>query len=288
MQLQARRRCLSQPVENATLRVISLGAGVQSYVMALMAAKGEIGPMPDVAIFADTQAEPESVYVHLDWLKAELPFPLYVVTAGSLGEYAARGINLSGEPFDVVPFYTPGHGLGQRACTVHFKIKPIGREVRRLCGVGYKQRMPAGVWVEQWMGISRDELSRVKRSRHTWCVHRWPLLELQMSRHDCQVWFARHYPGRVLPRSACVFCPFHSQADWRRLRDRESGAWREAVRLDAAIRHASAKPASTKGEPAKREQYVHRSCVPLEAADLDNPHPDQLSFLDECDGMCGV
>ena len=36
------------------LRVISLGAGVQSTTMALMAAHGEIGPMPDCAIFADT------------------------------------------------------------------------------------------------------------------------------------------------------------------------------------------------------------------------------------------
>ena len=39
--------------------IISLGAGVQSSTMALMAAHGEIGPMPDCAIFADTGAEPQ-------------------------------------------------------------------------------------------------------------------------------------------------------------------------------------------------------------------------------------
>lgn len=49
-------------------RVISLGAGVQSTTMALMAAHGEIGPMPDCAIFADTQDEPPEVYDHLAWL----------------------------------------------------------------------------------------------------------------------------------------------------------------------------------------------------------------------------
>ncbi len=48
------------------LTVISLGAGVQSSVMALMAAKGEITPMPDYAIFADTQAEPDHIY---EWLE---------------------------------------------------------------------------------------------------------------------------------------------------------------------------------------------------------------------------
>lgn len=41
------------------LRALSLGAGVQSTTMALMAAHGEIGPMPDCAIFADTGWEPK-------------------------------------------------------------------------------------------------------------------------------------------------------------------------------------------------------------------------------------
>lgn len=47
------------------LRVLSLGAGVQSTTLALMAAHGEIEP-PDCAIFADTQWEPAEVYAHLN------------------------------------------------------------------------------------------------------------------------------------------------------------------------------------------------------------------------------
>lgn len=43
------------------LNIISLGAGVQSTTMALMAAHGEIEPMPDCAIFADTKVEPAAV-----------------------------------------------------------------------------------------------------------------------------------------------------------------------------------------------------------------------------------
>ena len=49
------------------LTILSLGAGVQSTCLALMAAKGEVTPMPDAAIFADTH-EPKEVYEHLDWL----------------------------------------------------------------------------------------------------------------------------------------------------------------------------------------------------------------------------
>ena len=44
----------------ADLRVLSLGAGVQSTTLALMIEKGEI-PMVDCAIFADTMGEPKKV-----------------------------------------------------------------------------------------------------------------------------------------------------------------------------------------------------------------------------------
>ena len=68
------------------LRVLSLGAGVQSTTLALMAAHGEIGPMPDCAIFADTGWEPRAVYEHLAWLRSPnvLPFPVHIVSAGDL------------------------------------------------------------------------------------------------------------------------------------------------------------------------------------------------------------
>ena len=64
------------------LTILSLGAGVQSSTLALMAAKGEIKPMPDCAIFADTGAEPQGVYDYLDWLEKQLPFPVHRVMEG--------------------------------------------------------------------------------------------------------------------------------------------------------------------------------------------------------------
>ena len=58
-----------------TLTVISLGGGVQSSVMALMANEGAFDRIPDCAIFADTRWEPPSIYEHLTWLKDRLSFP---------------------------------------------------------------------------------------------------------------------------------------------------------------------------------------------------------------------
>ena len=54
------------------LTVISLGGGVQSSIMALMASEGAFDATPDCATFADTHWEPPSVYEHLEWLKGRL------------------------------------------------------------------------------------------------------------------------------------------------------------------------------------------------------------------------
>jgi len=44
-----------------TIRILSLGAGVQSSTMALMADQGAFGVKPDAAVFADTGWEPSTV-----------------------------------------------------------------------------------------------------------------------------------------------------------------------------------------------------------------------------------
>ncbi len=53
------------PPSSIRLRTMSLGADVQSTTMALLAAHGEIGPMPDCVIFTDTGGKPRGVYEHL-------------------------------------------------------------------------------------------------------------------------------------------------------------------------------------------------------------------------------
>ena len=60
-----------------TLTVISLGGGVQSSVIGLMASQGASDRAPDCAIFADTHWEPPSVYTTWDGCKARLlsPYP---------------------------------------------------------------------------------------------------------------------------------------------------------------------------------------------------------------------
>lgn len=270
----------------STLQIISLGAGVQSTTMALMAAHGEIEPMPDCAIFADTQAEPRAVYEHLDWLRSPnvLPFPVHIVTGGDLKAHVAaerpRGKFLKVD----IPAYVsndgvPG-GLINRSCTRDFKIDPIRKKVRTMLGIAGR-RSPKHPVCTQWIGISLDEAIRMKPSREAWQVMRWPLIEKRMNRWDCLRWLERKgYPAP--PKSSCIFCPYHSNEQWRALEPTE---FAEAVEVDRRLRSRAPEAYWSKGT-----LYLHRSCQPLEEVDLSTAEDrGQLNlFNNDCEGMCGV
>jgi len=277
--------------------IINLGAGVQSSAMALMAAKGEITPMPDCAIFADTQAEPDSVYEWLDWLEKELPFPVYRVTKGSLTEksltpaiatakakhykegekYMKRIIPVFGE----MPDGEVVAALG-RSCTADYKIRPIEKKIEEIANL---KRGEKELKVTQWIGISYDEIQRMKESRKPWTQLRYPLIDLEMHRHHCKQWMKKNgYPEP--PRSACYYCPFHSNKEWRRLRNEEPLFFKKAILFDQQIRELS-----KLDRAMKMEAYLHRSCKPLGEIDFDNDEDkgqETWDFMSECEGMCGT
>lgn len=221
------------------LKVLSLGAGVQSSTLALMAARDEF-ERPDCAIFADTGAEPRSVYAHLDWLEERLPFPLYRVSRGDLRQDCIDNAGgLADAAHAQVPAYTVGvDGRGvplTRQCTRDYKIDPISRKIRELLGVEPRQPIRGGVVVERWIGISTDEAHRMKSAPEAWAVNRWPLIEREFSRATCLQWLAeRQYPRP--PKSACVFCPYHSDEHCRVMRQNDPESFAEAVAFDHAIR----------------------------------------------------
>ena len=168
-----------------SLTVLSLGGGVQSTVMALMAGERAFDRTPDCAIFADTHWEPPSVYEHIEWLRNRLSFPLHVVDNGrSLREDVKALTNHSGSRRYVdIPVYLKGRdgegdGIGRRQCTDNYKVRPIRRRIRDMLGLRPRQRVPAGTTVELWLGISTDEAIRMKTSRDRWMTNRYPLIEV--------------------------------------------------------------------------------------------------------------
>lgn len=270
------------------IRVLSLGAGVQSTTLALMAGSALLPEIPDAAIFADTGAEPDAVYRHLDWLcqPGLLAFPVHRVSAGNLRDILLDPTNkrrYHARPPLYVSNADGTSGIIRRQCTGDFKIDPIERGIRDLLGLKPRQRWPKVPSVEQWIGISLDEATRMKPSPRPAVVMRWPLIDLRMSRRDCLAWLEQNgYPQP--PKSACTFCPFHSDAEWRRLRDHDPKGWADAVAVDAAVRTGLV----SKGLDGAL--YVHRSCKPLPEVDLSTAEErGQINmFENECVGVCGV
>lgn len=316
------------------IHAISLGAGVQSSTLALMFACGELTPMPDCAIFADTGAEPRAVYEWLAWLEQRLPFPVHrVIYREGLRENiiaATAGGRFAGAPF----FTKPGSHVGKapcectwvmdgiyldadeeeregfrsgdprpdcmacggtglvevlqeregqlrRQCTREFKVQPIRTKLRQMLGLQHGQRAPREILVVQYIGISFDEVQRMKPSREHWVEHQWPLVDLRMTRKTCLAWMEAHGFPRP-PRSACTFCPYHSNEEWRHLKNEHPADFASAVEIDRMIR------AGVRG--THDPLFVHRSLVPLELIDF-NSEPEKSPQIDafgaECEGMCG-
>jgi hypothetical protein len=266
------------------LRLLSLGAGIQSTTLLLMSLAGEL-PRLDAAIFADTGWEPAAVYQHLDRLEAAAAaggVPVYRVSAGNL---RADALDPS-HHFASLPLYVRredgGHGMIRRQCTREYKLTPIRRKVRRL----YEQagRPP----VEQWLGISADETHRMRDSDVRYITLRYVLVELGQTRADRQRWLAAHgWPD--VPRSSCVGCPYHSDRQWVELRERSPAEWADAVAFDHAIRHGH--PAAIHKASLRGKAFLHHSLRPLDQADLPTDTgttADTDGFGNDCHGGCGL
>lgn len=258
-------------------RCISLGAGTQSTAMVYMACRGEL-PMPDAAIFADTQREPDWVYETLERTREDCGdiVDIYRVTEGDLLEDAT-----SGERFASLPLFTKDESgkvsMLRRQCTREYKIAAVKRKIRELAGL--HKHVPPENSAEIWLGISMDEIGRMKDSPTRWTKNRWPLIELRMTRQDCERWMMEH-AGYVPKKSSCVFCPFHSDDYWRDLQKNHPEVFQEAVEADRELRHL---------DRIDDECYLHRSGVPLGEIDF-NEQGELFSdgWQNECSGHCGL
>lgn len=279
------------------LKVLSLGAGVQSSTVLLMSCRGDL-PRIDAAVFADTQWEPPEVYNNLDWLTVEaakIGVPVYRVTAGNLRQHTmegfVKGSKTQGQRYVTMPLYVLGSdgscGMLKRQCTTEYKIVPIERFIRReLLGLKPGERAPINA-VEQWFGISADELRRVRIAKEHWKHNIYPLIGIPTkllnhpyTRLMCEDWLEKHYPQRQIPRSACLVCPFHTDAEWRQIKQNPK-QWADVVASDEAIRF----PDGMRGQV-----FLHSARIPLADVDLRTDEDrGQLTFgfRAECLGYCG-
>lgn len=279
------------------IEILSLGAGVQSSVLSLMAAEGLLDPPPDVGIMADTGSEPAEVYTWLDWLIPRLNFPVMVV----------RKQSKAGEPITLheaslrlrkskvtslhyvkhqLPVFTLDVEKGRRGklarqCTEDFKLTQIQRVARA------QMRAFGRTSINMWIGISTDEITRMKPSRLQHIVNQYPLIDrIPMSRQDCLDWMhGRGYPAP--PRSACFMCPYRNDEGWLRMQIEQPTEFARAVQYEKDYQAVVAKVERLDGVP-----FLHDSRVPLHEIDFAalaaGPEAKTNWHEDECEGICGV
>lgn len=265
------------------LTVLSLGAGVQSSTIALMMSKGEI-ETADHAIFADTGNEPRAVYEYLEYLTPQLNFPVHIVRKGDLAQDFLNSLRDPNIRCAQPPFAMRGEegktiGRLPRQCTREYKIDPILKKIREL-----REEMQP---VIQMIGISMDEIHRMKDSRVGWICNAFPLIDRRMSRFDCLRWIGENgfvYP----PKSACWFCPYMSDDQIRQMRNQDPVSWSKLVEFDARIRELQAR--NPEGSKINRPLFVHRSAIPVSEVDLttEEERGQGSLFGEECEGMCGL
>lgn len=291
----------------------------------------------------------ESVYAHLDWLATQAKYldsssplvksspgrkpawqsgnhagpgcPILVRTRGQISADLLRGENSTGQRFASIPAYTAtgdgitsDSGMTRRQCTKEYKIEVIDRTIRyELLGLSPGDRVPKGIVVHQYIGISWEERSRafdiarrfetaetedaiqeglfgeetvisVTTGRHqkaNWRVH-FPLIEdgRHITRDHCSVSLGIHVPHTV-HGSACIECPFQDNATWARRM--APGPTRDAlISIDTGIRV----PGTIVNRNLEQKLYLHKSCLPIDKIDFTNEK--QAGFAMECEGGCGL
>lgn len=274
------------------LKVLSLGGGVQSSTILFMILKGEFGEIgteaPAHAIFADTYFELPATYRWLDYLDKEAngKVTIHRVSAGNLYQDTLDGeVRLKEKPIHI-PFNTSSSRRGAlpRQCTKNYKIIPIQRKLKELLGYGYYKHVPAKS-CELWLGISMDEILRMKPARELWLVHKWPLINRHLTRDDCVDWLRAH-GYLVPPKSSCIACLYHNDSNWVEMEKYDKESWEIAINVDTQIR----KKGGDRGD-----LYIHQSCTPLQDLDLakiarrTKAEPSDVNlFINECEGLCGL
>jgi len=255
------------------INVLSLGAGKQSSYMLLRALDGYFDSKPEYAIFSDVGCEPQYVYDFINWLKdyvkAKYDFDIIIIKGRDLmqdTEDYYSGKNRCGAS---IPAFLSGGGIIRRQCTYEYKIAPMKR---------YLQKIRKGERIKFWIGISLDEIQRIRESGTKYIENYYPLIDNRVTIDSIVNWF--NESGLPKPgKSACLICPFHSNRYWQRFKKEYPDEFEKACKFDDTIRvHPS----------LVSDLYLHRSLKPLREVDFSFQPSLFPELIEECEGLCGL
>ena len=246
-----------------TTQVWSFGGGTQSAAIAALILQGRL-PKPDLAVISDTGREKETTWSYLETVvQPALQSVGTEIVAVKKSDWATVDLRSTTGEFVLIPAFTNIRGAQGKLpayCSTEWKRRVIQRWLR---AQGVKE-------CEVWLGMSVDEMRRVRQSGEGWFRHRYPLIfDVPMRRSECISLVMDQMGWPEPPRSACWMCPQMSDAEWRGMSPED---FAKAVEFEREQRVA---------DP---NFYLHESCVPLDQVDFTS---SQTALFAGCEsGYC--
>lgn len=243
--------------------VWSYGGGTQTAAIAVLILQGKL-PRPDLVVMADTGREISSTW---DYLRDVVQPALDGIglTIDIAGHDLSNHDLWNSDDYLLIPAFTSQADGGKLPtyCSNEWKQRVIRRHLRNQ-GVND---------CDVWLGMSTDEIERIKPSGAKWYRHAYPLIDLvPTSRVNCAA-LVVSFGWPAPPKSRCWMCPNQSPRMWADMRRELPDEFAKAVAFEEEIQ--------------ERDQHLwlHRSMIPLtDAVDITDQQP---SLFDGCDsGYC--
>jgi len=241
--------------------------------MFLHALEINFGFIPKFAIFSDQGCEPDYVNSYFEWLKGYVKekynFDIVTVSEGDLMQNTIDYLDGKLNRVASLPLRLGSDGLIMRQCTNDYKIKPLRKHL---------QTVRDGRNVRLWIGISLDEIERIKDSNVNYIVNYYPLINQKISIDSIVNWYKTTNTPEPM-KSACLICPFHSDNYWRRFKKVFPKEFKKACDFDDKIRNYTG---------LKSKAYLSKHLKPLKEIDFTYENSLFPELIEECDGLCGL
>lgn len=247
-------------------QIWNCGGGVQSTAIAVLILRGDL-PKPDIAVIADTERELSTTWEYMEKYTAPALARIGVVLHRvKKSEFTKIDLfsGKNGKSLLIPAFTTQGKDVGKLPgyCSNEWKKYVVQRFATQRFGV--KKAC-------QWIGISTDELRRARQSSSGKWATRYPLIELKMSRGDCQALVDAH-GWEPPPRSSCWMCPNHREDEWAWIQFNAPSDFVKAAYLERDI------------QKIDQHAWLHSECKPIDTIDFDDKNNVLFGGCDS--GLC--
>ncbi|AGG58080.1 hypothetical protein VPAG_00044 [Vibrio phage douglas 12A4] len=264
-------------VKNDRIQVFSSGMGTQSCGIAVMIYLG-ILPKPDLIVAADTGREASKAIEfnkkYIMPLMEEIGVPFIIPHKDSFPECGRLYDLIDDSPTSksdvLLPTFIKDHGgIGKAKgfCSSKWKTQTVHRAVNKFFGKAVADKRG----IDQWIGMSSDEMKRVKFPVGKW-QKQYPLVEMMLDRAQV-ISISEQFGLPTPPRSSCYMCPNRGDAQWAELKRDDPEDFKKACDVEKYLH-----------EEGYEEHFLHKSCKPLGEVIFitDSDDNDETN----CSGIC--